>query len=258
VRDVDVFIKTQIDSDTFRYAMKHLYLMTDYDPILFTQWKDATAREAYKCSPGYFQDALSARMYSDTADGRLQSLLLNSDIIAHVTVTAIAPSVDESAVLARHANLVTCTINDPVKGKSIPACSSDGSSVLPEAALRKTARPGGCIRFDYRDEWKRENPFRQEQSGSRVKSELHVGKEYIVFLQFVPIPAALKDSEKATQNWYTIFPTLPSATATGSVFPIENGCVLDPMNDLGFGKTLSISIWKARLRSAISALTNPH
>jgi len=40
------------------------------------------------------------------------------------------------------------------------------------------------------------------------------------------------------------------------MFPIENGHVIDPGNEFGFGTNLTVEQWKAALRNHIYSITN--
>jgi hypothetical protein len=47
---------------------------------------------------------------------------------------------------------------------------------------------------------------------------------------------------------------MPSATC--NVYPIENGYVIDPVNELGFGESVEVNLFKNLLRQRINEIIN--
>lgn len=254
---INAFIERQISTDSLLLALRYDYVMSDFDPILYTQWAGGAPSGTYKCPPAYIREMLAVALYKTHPAGKLLSLLLASDIIAHVSVEAVDTTTDTSAKWARHANAVTCTIVDIIKGQTLPLCEVPSSPRTQTTAMYKQAADAGaCFQFDYRDEWFRfskETDFGPERT---MAGWVQPNTEYIVFLQFIGIPGDPSDYNFTNNNWLSLIPTFCSMTATGSLFPIQNGIVIDPDNDFGFGQSLTPSEWKNALRQVILQVKN--
>jgi hypothetical protein len=253
-------INNLTESDTLQHALRYYYLMDDYDPVRFFQWRGWSTNGTYMTPPGWLCYSLMRRAYEIIPNARKIMPIHDADIIAHVLVHSVYQKTDTSARFARTAELVTCEIIDPIKGNRIPYCKSyDGTSDLDEEVLiSHPALLGSCLQFDYRLEWSRvgdAEAFSDTSFGSPSGEQwIKTNHEYIVFLQFAGIYGRFDDTVYTGSNWGYLTPgRIVSMTTTGGMYPIIDGRVYDPNDDFGFGgNNLTTEAWKYNLRARIN------
>lgn len=254
-REISDRLATATSNDTLLYAAKYLYIMDDYDPILFKQWVGINLERTYKSPqvPSIFE--IVSTYSSFTNDDRLYGLLLLSDYIIHVKILNIDKSYDSSAAWTQHANLVTAEIIDPIKGGFIIPCPFETPSRGAAPPYKKTAATvGACFQFEYRDEWPLDRDVEGMLPGKNMENWAAVGAEYIVFLRFAPVTGPSIEMTGGYVNNYTLYITGLGFTSTGCMYPIKDGIVADDQDDFGFGRNLTAAAWKVALRSKITEL----
>jgi hypothetical protein len=261
------FLGRQYDNDTIAYLMKYLYKVVDYNPILFeltsyvASKRTSVGLSTIKYHIENFVRANSPKRY-------LEKLLIKSSIIAHVFVEDTLNLIDSGAHL-QIASIVTCSIRDTIKGKVLPKAKVISINPLENATDESDTLPSNYLQFSYRTEWRRvpENEvISDDVSGTIVDDDGKVlypprmmdstgsgwvkkGKEYIVFLRFQSV------CHDSSYIYLTLFPFL-TYSATCNVYPIENGYVIDPVNELGFGKSVEVNLFKNLLKQRINEIIN--
>jgi hypothetical protein len=252
------YISSTTTDDTLQHVAKYYYIMDNYDPILFRQWVNINIEDYYQFPLAYAENAVTAKYAVYSENRKLTALLLASDYIMHVEVLQVESSIDSGSGWARHANVVTAEIIDPIKGMMIPQCETETPPSFQKTELYKRyAIPGSCIRFDYRDEWPKSSGGDLVDPNDNLENWITEGQEYIVFLRMTPITGPASAVPGEYTNYYTVFTTGDGYTTTGCMYPIVGGVVQDINNDFGFGEELSAESWKAALRTKIYDLINP-
>ena len=264
------FINNQNFNDTLKSIMKYFYIMNDYNPLLYINTIHYS--DNYLINPKNIRTIVLNRVREVSDLPYLDELLLNSDFIYHIRVTdtlrRIDPSYNNSEDLQA---IVTGEILDVIKGKVIPGCKD--ISIHYDNSLNKnndqklqsvTATTGQCIQFEYMLDWHREKSSWDDISSTLLNDSGKIltpimqdtngvpwvikGKEYIVFLHQLII---CSDSQ---YSYFTIIPyVLPSSTC--NIYPIENGNVNDPGNELGIGTNPSVIEFKNHIRNRINFIT---
>ncbi len=242
-------------SDTAKYAAKYLYEIVDYNPVKFFQWAYTSPQTGmYKNAPANVRKRFAARLDSIAPKSLNAIPLLMSDVIAHIKVTSVMSSVDQTASLAKSAQLVTSYILDTIKGRKVPDCITSSFKSSGDPNLERAS--GGCLQFDYRLEWPR---FNHSSRLSYEDSTLLDGQrtpwvktntEYIVFLMFGNL------QRDDTYNYATMTPVVGWGT-TVCMYPVIGGRVYDPYDDFGYGTGLTVAQFTAALRNNINILTHP-
>ncbi|MBS4000592.1 MAG: hypothetical protein KGZ71_08930 [Desulfobulbaceae bacterium] len=250
----------QHEYDTLRYIMKYLYKVVDYNPILF------------KLTSNYISANTIIDQIHNTATAHspqpyLEKLLLESSIIAHVFVEDTLNFIENDS--ENTSSIVTCSILDSIKGKVLPEAKAINLNPL---TIENTTNnlenlPSSYLQFSYRLEWGRvpENeviaydvvhtvvdedgkviypPMMMDSTGSGWVKK---GKEYIVFLDLYSI------CDDSSYSYLTLTPRVRSS-ATCNVYPIENGFVIDPVNELGFGERVEVNLFKNLLKQRINEI----
>ncbi|MCO5249883.1 MAG: hypothetical protein M9949_00490 [Candidatus Kapabacteria bacterium] len=252
----------QHEYDTLRYIMKYLYKVVDYNPILF------------KLTSNYISANTIIDQIHNTATEHspkpyLEKLLLESSIIAHVFVEDTLNFIEHGS--ENTSSIVTCSILDNIKGKVLPEAKVNNLNPLTLANNTNKLEnlPSNYLQFTYRLEWGRlpENeviaydvvhtlvdedgkvlypPMMMDSTGSGWVKK---GKEYIVFLDLYSI------CDDSSYSYLTLTPRVRSS-ATCNVYPIENGYVIDPVNELGFGERVEVNLFKNLLNQRINEIVS--
>jgi len=251
----------QYDINTLRYIMKYLYKVVDYNPIL------------YKLTSYYFSANTIIYQIQNTATENLpkpflDKSLLMSSIIAHVFVEDTL-NFNQIGTDNPIGSIVTCSIIDTIKGQVLPKAKVISINPLENATDESDTLPSNYLQFSYRTEWSRvpENEvISDDVSGTIVDDDGKVlypprmmdstgsgwvkkGKEYIVFLDFDLIC-------KDTNHSYLSLTPFLMYSATCNVYPIENGFVIDPENELGFGESVEVNLFKNLLKQRINEIVS--
>lgn len=271
IREADLltFLSRQSYNDTLRYIMKYLYKMVDYNPILFalttSHWHE---RGSILLSDFIYH--VQNSVFAFSTNPYLDKLLLKSGIIAHILVEDTLNVIDSSSQYST-VSIVTCAILDTIKGKVMPEAKviNINPFSLETSTNESVDLPDNYLQFSYCLEWGRVQlnqvssddvgytlidddgnviypPRMMDSTGSGWVKK---GKEYIVFLDFHLI---CKD---INYSYLTQFPFL-MYSATCNVYPIENGFVIDPVNEIGFGESVEVNNFKNLLKQRINTIIN--
>ncbi len=236
-------------NDTIKNILKYMYLLNDYNPILFytmgydSNYKLWVARAEYDFIV-HIQQFKQVSLSNDLT-------IAEAGIIAHIIVTdtvrracgSIFTDIDE---------IVTCTIIDTIKGKVIPSCKDisipnsvdDYRDPVPNI---QPANPGSCLQFTYMVQNGNEPVLVDENGEPWIKKN----REYIVFL-YVAGNCRYQDS-----LYYDCSPAQWNGAKNYNLYPIENGIVQDPDDNFGIGTGLTVAEFKAKLRERIDKIINP-
>lgn len=266
--DVISFLANQTYNDTLRMIMKYLYKMVDYNPILFK----LTTSHWYDKNSILLNDLIEHienQVFAVSPYPYLDKLLLKSSVIAHIYVEDTLQLID-SGSLYPTVSIVTGSILDTIKGNVLPVAKvfSNNQNKVMEQDNKLLNLPSNYLQFEYRLEWKRKlnndfdsdievnyidddgNPLKiGKMMDSTGSGWVKKGKEYLVFLDFHLI---CKDTNF---SYLTLFPFIMNS-ATCNVYPIENGFVIDHMNELGFGSLVEINLFKNLLKQRINQIIN--
>jgi hypothetical protein len=248
----------QYEYDIIRYIMKYLYKVVDYNPILY-------GLTSYYISAHTIMYQIQNTATAHSTKPYLEKLLLESSIIAHVFVEDTLNIIETGYEYT--SSIVTCSILDTIKGRVLPKAKVISINPLENPTNESDSLPSNYLQFSYRLEWGRvpENeviaddvvhtildedgkilypPMMMDSTGSGWVKK---GKEYIVFLDFDSI------CEDSNYSYLTLTPrVMPSATC--NVYPIENGFVSDPVNELGFGESVEVNLFKNLLKQRINEI----
>lgn len=257
LNEIDQYLEEGISHDYLKQAMKYAYILNNYDPVLFAQWGGIDSTNDYICSIGHVRQSLISYVARMLPGGKLFATLLSSDFIAHVRVQSVSRTIDSSAGWARHANLVHAEILESIKGEWLPICNNyDEVSFADAGSYKQRAYPGGCIEFDYRDEWERAiNPL-LTKGATNFAGWVEEGDEFIVFLKLVAVSGFADDTLHYSSYKLTTSPATLIYSTNGSMYKVVDGIVVDENNDFGFGMEISVVAWKTALYQAISQLIN--
>ena len=252
------FMSRQEYNDTLKTLMKYYYDVVDWDPLKFMQsryyWDTAM-----KITVSNVSEGLDYLIKKKSDNPYLDYILCRTDIIAHVlikdTVSWTNNSADEFSG-AKYGATVECELIEPIKGKVIPEIfvpqPLNKKNKLPEIQGKTTADSGKTLIFNYCYGWKRKSEngefltMRDSTGAPWVKK----GKEYIVFLNFVI------DCVDDSSIYYHLRTIGFTKSSTGLIYPIENGIVISPLDDFGFGTGLTVSEFKTALQNRINQIKN--
>ncbi len=263
------FLGRQYDNDTLRYIMKYLYKMVDYNPVLFALTSYYTyTRTSVLISTIMYHIENFVLHYSPKR--YLDKLLIRAEIIAHVLVEDTLRLIDNGAVHPI-VSIVTSSIQDTIKGKVLPKPKiidlNPPSTKTNDSELADF--PSNYLQFSYRPEWGRvpQKDVIADDIGVTIADDdgkviyppkmmdstgsgwVKKGKEYIVFLKFQSV------CDDSNYSYFSLSPFL-MYSATCNVYPIENGSVIDPVNELGFGESVEVNLFKNLLKQRINETVN--
>ena len=108
-------------NDTAQTIASNLYQIQDDNPISYYNWNDYGKKPyPYQADPGQAKYAFIKQVSQIEPTG-IAYVLLSSLIISDVTVSDTTCFSDPTANVAKDAILVSCVINDEIKGKWVPA-----------------------------------------------------------------------------------------------------------------------------------------
>lgn len=237
--------QTQLDSmilatgtlnDTIRNAAKYMYLMNNYDPVLFNQYAGEVAINNVSLSGGRYKSSLynlktnvSAFIAGSVVDSlrhRLFSMLF-ADYIIRVRILDVDSIVDKRRITSVEPSTtkrytVCATILDKIKGQVIPA-----GSCISEETIISTISSQPTVSFQYlRSMYWNHNP---DANGFRIQNDtaltdangrlqLEVGQECVVFLN-------LQNQLYDYENDYFDLDVQP--ICSNGILPIDGGNVRD-------------------------------
>ena len=251
--------------DSIMDILKYLYAVTNYDPILFHEYKTHAQylNSSYWGRPGSVVSFLEHMAGENLLDSEQAVYLASISYILHVQVLQVDRAVDsEFSSAGGHYEPVACVeavVLDTIKGRSILA--TECAPLNPAAAMAKNDRIASsgspaCLHFNFLP------------GASRAGSDLHrylwtstdslvflgdaltwdaviPGGDYIVFLD-----SHFLDYD-GTFSYYSLQPV---ADGSGGIYPVIGGKVHDSLNRWRMGNEVEISAFKAGLRAKIQAL----
>jgi hypothetical protein len=253
------------DRDTLHEMFRYLYRMKDNDPILFYAWSiQGLPYGTYYQTPQWELNSLKARSYILTRnlDSGWATALSFADYILDVQVEDTASHYDTRSRLASHVIAVSARVIDTIKGRhylsctdahSLPASDSRGP-VLGHTASSQVDVGDGCLQFEYRPgilrigAGKHGSPRDSNTVMPDGSPWIKKGMRYIVLLQLERI------YEDDTALRSVFLSPIGSPTTCAGMYPVIDGIVWDPHNDLGFGTGIRVEDWKRALRSRIAAM----
>ncbi|MBL0332664.1 MAG: hypothetical protein IPP65_07500 [Chlorobi bacterium] len=253
-------IRNQTWNDTIRKSLRYIYAMSDYDPVRFENFKETGVIGRYKSPRDEAINHILKRVREGLSPNPfLDFMLVNTSIIAHIKVTNVVNAYDPRAAWAKSGKIVSSTILDPIKGKYIPSCvslfpsSELNNTQTPQNTLKQISDSGSCLQYEYATEWLGihggENDYLNRDKIDTLL-EAKAEREFIVFLEVRSI---------CNQNYidyYTLYPCRDNSRFRYvSIYPVINGQV-SFIEDFGYGTSLSVGEFKARLRNRINEIKN--
>ena len=243
--------------DTLKYFMKYQYALSDYDDLLFQEYRGDAEHvdSAYHIPPGIVTIALDQREKAILGPRDKRILLAHAGPILHVRVISASTEFDSVASIPYHPLAQECiqaTILDTIKGKhflSYPV--GDGPEYMVEFSFSPLWPKGFrhadlATNVDYTVDSNLVNPC----PACFGTTSAVVDSEYIVFLG-----SAYLDYN-GTYAYYDYWP-LHNYEPEGGILPIVGGNVQDPSNYWGYGTSVPLATFLADLRADIYTLTHP-
>ena len=245
------FCSRQIYDDTMKYILKYYYFMTDYDPILYAN--TCMYSNPNPLDPEYIKDWLEYAIYRSTKSDFYLYMATIPQIILRVMVTdtvrRIMPGGEKGIE-----HIVTAEITDTIKGKILPECKdisipqpiTKKNDVKNKILTHNKAKPGDCIQFSYCQGRQKGQGLGGSLVDSTGEAWVKKDKEYLVFLKYTWI---CKDS---ANFYYSLDPAV--STWMYSMYPIENGNLIDPYNEFKLGTNPPVNAVINMLRSRINEI----
>ncbi len=245
------FIERQTFNDTLQKIMRYYYEISDYNPILFAQsiryWDSLI-----QVTPLEMQKYFNEKVGKVSPTPYLDRALLEHEYILHISVTdTLYNQIPDYPGASSEIYNITATVLDTIKGRVFPSCKT--LTVMPDSSYGELQEfPSSCVQFLYSPAW----GFWKGHSMHRIEDDngnawVKKNKEYIVFINLGIVCTT------PTNDYYTMSPLgLPYKSYTFLMFPIENGIVIDPGNEFGFGYNLTVQQWKTALRNRINTIIN--
>ena len=257
----DDFIESLTCSgDTLNYAMKYLYRLADYNPFLYYNF--LTSSQKGKTQPMSVLPHLLKHIGSKC--GNPKQYVIKAEYILHLQTNEVEPFTYLSAPGDyTHLDYVYCQVIDNIKGQVLPDFSTaievireDTTKIFGNLSTSLVLPPNTNFLFYYNTGWSVTNGTKTSQ----IKVEEN--KEYIVFafitracinenvISVIPFRTEITGD----YQYYDIRPT--AIGASGGVFPVVNGIVIDKHNDFGWGTEVPISTFKQNLQTLIDSIKN--
>ena len=249
------FIGRQTYNDTLRKIMRYWYRIKDYDPIKYQIYSFQGCPNEH-----IIKRSIETRILNEikkvSPQRFIDETLIGSDIIAHIRVVDTVKREDPTAITAKTDYIATCEILDIIKGQVIPKCKD---LIVNFPAIHEiknnnefqSVAPGSCIQFEYCLEWPRGGNFSElNLIDTNGLPWIKKDKEYIVFLETRIV--CFDDSH----IYYTLAPLRMNNSYSVSMYPINNGFVVDPYNEFGFGTLVPVAEFKNALRGKINEIIN--
>jgi len=253
-RDWNPIHELNINSDTVQYLYKYWYYMNDYDPVRFWWFLNRKYPEAKNKQRGLHAD-MRQKLYVDQ-----RFTYVVPSYILHIYVNNVA-WIDTSDTNHPDNSSVTiayCQVLDTLKGKIFPSLDD---AIFYNGKLENNSSGVGNnyslnplqtdIVFSYRNSWTR------GENGRYIgKHWIKPDSEYIVFLEFLGKDAVGSWDPVGSlhKQYYDLFPY--PHTKSCSMYPIEDGYVLDEKNAMGFGTKVPVEVFKQNIREQIELIKN--
>ena len=263
---IDSVQKLNPFSDTAQYILKYWYLMNEYDPLWFYSFLKRKQQPGANATAAPLHSNMRQRMSFNP-----KSVYVAPDYILHVYVNNTVSIDTADARMRHHINSKTiayCKVLDTLKGGKFPSLNNaifyNGERQRPEEggivdntytdALFPAITPD--IVFSYLDSWQRWDvgpPLNNKRKGDNW---IKPGREYIVFLE--PLGTDGIGSYDPIGSPHKVYYGLKPYPHPGSfsMYPIEEGYVLDETNALGFGTKVPVEEFKQNIRTKIAEIKN--
>lgn len=245
------FFKRQTYNDTIKKIMRFMYKMDDYNPVLFN-YSIRTRAGKYQYFAKDLIESLVKVLAKHSPNPYLDRVLIENSYILHILVTDTLYNGDpNNTAPSGDIYNVTAQVLDTIKGKVFPTCKNlyPNTTNIDIHSINNNT----CFQFLYSPAW----GFWRDGYGTRIENEdgsawIKKDKEYIVFISSSVVCSDYPDL------YYTNLPIgmTKYKTETFRMFPIENGYVYDPINELGLGVNLTTEQWKNALRNKINIILN--
>jgi hypothetical protein len=217
-------------NDTLHTLMKYLYKLIEFSPEKFLSYKIHGELSRQSVMDFYYAFIEQIRRVSPTPI--LDASLTSSDMIAQVTVNSILMRATSYKVQPKTVREVIATVDTIFKGKSLLTCGEEGSS---------SAKSFNCLKFDYVKEWFED---------TAPNFEMEIGKSYIIFFEYRMI------CNTDASTYFSLLPLITAGSAVRSIYPIENGNLIDVHNELGFGTSVPLNAAIESINSRIKTIKN--
>ncbi|PKL85636.1 MAG: hypothetical protein CVV22_06955 [Ignavibacteriae bacterium HGW-Ignavibacteriae-1] len=215
-------------NDTLQTVMKYLYKTIEYSPENFLNYMIYGELNKQSVMNYYFTFIEQIRRASPTPI--IDASLTSSYLVARVTVNSILMRATSYKVQPKTVREVIATVDTIFKGKQLLTCGEEGSN---------SSDTFNCLKFDYVKEWFEDtNP----------NFEMELNKSYLIFFEYRMICI----TEAST--FFSLLPLSTSGSAVRSIYPIENGNLIDEHNELGFGTSPPINTVIDGINSRIKAI----
>lgn len=252
--EVMEFISRQTYNDTLRKIMRYWYKTVDYDPVKYQIYSFQGCPHEYVIKNS-IESKILHRIKLSSPQKFIDQTLIASHYIAHIKVTDTLMREDDTAITAKTAYIVNCVVLDTIKGNVIPKCKDlvvNFPAILdkkPDDNLQNIY-PGSCLQFEYCLEWPRGGDYNLTLVDPDGLPWIKKDREYIIFLEIRIV--CITDSN----IFYTLAPLRLNDSYSVSMYPVNNGFVVDPYNEFGFGTLVSVSEFKSALRQKINEIIN--
>jgi len=286
---LDKISRMNLSTDTAQYIYKYWHTMNEYDPLRFFSY---TRRRYHGAEVNYLRlhSDMRHKMYVDpkftyvVSDYILHVYVNNtvhidtSDATPYMTISTDPKTkrpirdstgnfVYTTHIRVQPETVAYCKVVDTLKGGKFPSLNNaifyNGERPKPEEggivedntyadALFPIATPD--IVFSYRDLWTN-GQYGPTLYNSRDGHWIKPSREYIVFLELRGIDAEdddLNPDGTPSKVYYYIMP-YPHVKSR-SMYPVEDGYVIDKYDALGFGKKVPVEEFKQNIRDKISEI----
>lgn len=255
-RQVLDFIHRQTYNDTLKKIMRYWYKMVDWDCFRFESYIYARLYKEDKIATSMILREVSRQVKLNSPTRFLDITLLRSDVIAHIRVIDTTYYSNEDVGIAKDCYSVRAVILDTIKGRILPACNSYVRISPKKRGTSLGPLPQSCIAFNYCINWLKggwEDVYIPDTSRFLLDEQglpwIKTGKEYIVFLR----ARIVCDS---TGIYFSFLPIGENFSYSFSMLPIEDGKVIDAVNEFGFGYSVPVDEFKFALRQKIFEIEN--
>jgi hypothetical protein len=250
---VDSFYRQLGYSDTLWQAVKYIYEIDDFNPVIFSQYLNPQTTRRFHTAPAHIPQYIFKAIQNNYPDSlKTTELLYSADYILDVIVEGTSNSFDSARHAFPHATAVECAVVDTIKGRVWPMCVLDSFSARYGKIRPQATYP--CLQFSYSQDWPRKEHADALPADSGLMLDHHTwiqqDSEYIIFLQLTDL------GRDSTHNYSALNP-LRTANSMAGMYPVRAGFVYDPNDDFGFGSGLTVAQFKNRLRSRIYSITHP-
>ena len=273
------------DNDTLNYALKYMYKLSDYDPLLFWDYLMKGESGGRKLHPYFYFDQLKFGLHTDIAlykeskservsNGEQKRRIFCSPYILHIYVneTSLFVKTHPTDTFLKEITIVYANVLDTIKGKVLPDINTGFiarkslltdnimNPIEPENIIQSIGYRNTNLIFDYYNNWYLyggdDHAYTIGEDGTVYGSLIDKdgnpwikpGREYIVLL------APNGECSTGGLRYYALWPV--GGSHSHGMYPIEDGNVLDGGNVWGWGKSVPIDIFKQNLNELINEIKN--